>query len=289
MRLKSLAILTAVVALTGCTLPKQPVTSPPIKNPIAGSVDITGNWELTLTDTSGGIAPIGIYLTQSGSTISGYAWVQMAFPMCIAANGIPCAFPFGVINPNITGTIDTNGNIVMNSTTGGSSPATFSVNANTTTDTALSGTYSITLTTPTATANDSGSVIGTLIAPLDGTYTGTVVSTYTGQSMGVTTTLNQSSSLNSRNFLSVTASAIFTGSPCFTTATMQGPADTYSGFLGNSFSVSLVSTSNSSMYIAEMGSVSPDAKTIQFTYSVVNLSGNGCIKDDIGTGTLTRQ
>ena len=284
MKLKSLAILTAVVSLAGCTLPKSPIS-----NPTPGSSGIAGNWELTLTDTTGGTAPIGIYFTQSGSTVSGIAWVQMAFPLCIASNGIPCAFPFGVINPDITGAIDTKGNIVLNSTTGGSSPATFSVNANTTTNTTLSGTYSITLTTPTATANDSGTVTGTMIAPLNGTYAGTVVSSQTGNSMGVITTLNQSSSLNSRSLLSVTASATFTGSPCFTTATMQGPADTYCGFLGNSFSVSLVSTSNSSMYIEESGTVSPDAKTIQFSYGVVNLSGNGCVKNDYGSGTLTLQ
>jgi hypothetical protein len=43
------------------------------------------------------------------------------------------------------------------------------------------------------------------------------------------------------------------------------------------------------MYIEELGAVSPDGKTIQFSYGVVNLSGNGCIKDDYGSGTLTLQ
>jgi len=281
MKLKSLAMLTALVALSGCTLPYRPTPTP---TPVATS--ITGNWEITLTTTNQAPTPFfGIYLMQTGSTVSGYAWVQMAFPLACIENGPPCGFPFEGLDPNLTGTIDADGNIVLTSTSPGSNPEVFTITGNITEDTTLNGTYIATSGAYTA----KGTISGNLIAPLNGTYTGTVVSTYTGQSMGVTTTLNQSSSLNSRNFLSVTASATFTGSPCFTTATMQGPADTYSGFLGNSFSVSLVSTSNSSIYIEEMGSVSPDAKTIQFSYGVVNLSGNGCIKNDYGSGTLTLQ
>lgn len=291
MKLTSIAILTAACCLAGCTLPKTTTTTTSPITPYSGSV--TGNWELTANSTAAGYGnggdPIGIYLTQSGSTVSGIAWVQEAFPMCIGANGIPCAFPFGVINTNLTGTIDSGGNITLGSATGGSSPVVFSIAAAASTDGTLTGTYSITQTTPLTTASDSGTITGNMIAPLNGTYAGTVVSTYTGQSMGVTTTLNQTAAPDSNGFLRVTASATtFTGSPCLTTLVMAGPAATYSGFLGSAFSVTLVSTTNANDFVGIGGGLSPDAKTMQVYYGTAKLPGGTCT-DDYGEGTLTRQ
>lgn len=280
MRLKSLVMLTAVLALSGCTLPK------PITNPTPGSSGITGNWKLTAISSSAGSGssgtPIGIYLTQTGSTVSGTAWVQVGFPMCIGPNGIPCAFPFGVINPNLAGTIDADGNIVLSSTTGGSAPATFSIKANTTTNPTLSGTYSITLTTPLATASDSGTITGNMIAPLNGTYAGTVVSPTTGLSLGLSITLSQTTT-PALYFSS--GSANFTGSPCFTTATLESPAATYSGLGGNELWMEFVATNNPATSIEVFGTVSPDAKTLQIEYSVF---GGSCNSNN-GGGILTLQ
>ena len=196
MKINSFAILAAAFCLAGCTLPNSTISSVPV------ATGITGNWELTATSTMGGTAPIGIYLTQSGSTVSGFAWVQLAFPQCIGANGIPCAFPFGVISRNLTGTIDADGNIALGSTTGGTTPATFSMTAKSTNNSTLSGTYSITM----GSASDNGTITGSMIAPVNGTYAGTVVSSYTGLSMGVTFNVSELAGTDSGGFLHATGS-----------------------------------------------------------------------------------
>ena len=278
MKLTSIAILIAAFSLTGCTLPNS-TSSAPVAN------SLTGNWELTASSTTGAVGPIGIYLTQSGSTVSGIAFVQMAFPQCIGSDGVPCSFPFGVISRNLTGTIDPNGNITLGATTGGIPSSTFSMTATTTNNSTLSGTYSISLPP----ASDSGTITGNIIAPLNGTYAGTVVSSSTGLSMGVTTTLSQTTTPDATGALRVTETATtFTGSSCFTTVVMQGPPATYSGLIGNGFTVNLVSTTNANTFIIASGGIASDAKTIQFHYDTANLPGSTC-KNDYGGGTLTLQ
>jgi len=274
MKLHPLVIIALSAALNGCAVPSSTVSTPT-------GTDLTGNWEFAATSSTRGSAPIGIYLIQSGNTVSGIAGVQMAFAMCIGQDGIPCAFPFGVINPNLGGTVYANGKVTLGSSTGGTLPATLSVTASSTNTSTLSGTYSITM----GTASDSGTVTGNLIAPVNGTYTGTVVSTYTGQSMGVTMTVSQLPGIDSYGFLRLTSSASFTGSSCFSALTSGGPPATYSGLLGNSLYIEFVGASNPNISVAAFGAVSPDAKTIQFHYGVI---GGGCA-DDIGNGTLTRQ
>ena len=277
MKLKSLAILAAVVGLAGCTLPNQPIT-----NPIPGSSSITGNWELTVTSTqtpyTGDTMPIGIYLTTTGNTVSGTASISVPCP------AFGCAWPTVTINRQLSGTIDADDNLVLTSTQ--STNMVFTLTAKNTGKSLENGTY--TLSNGGAIV-DQGTVTGSWFPPLNGTYSGTVISSISGQSIGVTTTLNESTNLNSRGYLDVTGSANITGESCFNAATMTGLADS-SGMVGNSFVVTLVATNNPSIFIDEFGTLSQDGKTIQFTYFVINPNGGRtCDNNDLTTGTLTLQ
>lgn len=277
MKLKSLAMLTAVVALSGCTLPNQPIT-----NPTPGSSGITGNWELTPTSTqtpyAGATAPVGIYLSETGNTVTGTAVISMVCP------AFGCGWPTLSLNPQLSGTIDAVGNIVLTSTN--QAGIVFTLTAKIAGTALENGTY----TFSGGGVTDQGNVTGSMFPPLNGTYSGTVVSSVTGQSIGVTTTLNQTATPDAKGIIRVTGSATITGEPCFTTATMAGPAATYSDYVGNSFVVSLVTTNNPNIFINEFGAISQDGKTIQFTYSVVNITGGkGCDNYDLTRGTLTLQ
>jgi hypothetical protein len=203
--------------------------------------------------------------------------------MCVMPSGLPCAFPFGVIAHELAGTVDTSGNIVLNSVP--SSPgAAFSITASSTDDTTLSGTYSITLvtTSPAGTWIDQGTISGNTIGTLNGTYSGTVKSLATGNTIGIATILNQTSSPNSVGDLEVNGSANFTGSSCFTSATVLSPG----GLRGNQLVMGLVPTNSPTTTIILSGTLSQDTKTIAVNHLYGSI--NTCA-DDYDSGTLTLQ
>jgi hypothetical protein len=280
MKLYPPAILAAAFLLTGCGV------STPSANSAPANSGITGNWQLTLTSTTGGgatggSATYGIYLTQTGNAVSGILAYQQAYPLCVPPTGPPCAFPFGEIALELVGTVDKNGNIVLNSVPDSGGPAAFSVTASTADNTTFSGTYSITLvdTSPPSTWTDQGTISGNAIGNLNGTYSGTVTSS-TGLSMDVTTTLSQTSSPDSAGGLEVSGSANFTGLQCFTSATVPSPG----GLLGSQLVIDFVPTNSPTTTIILSGTLSQDAKTIAATYEI-----NGGCGSDTGGGTLTLQ
>ena len=280
MKRYAFAILAAAFCLAGCGA-STPSNSTP------APAGITGNWQLALTSTTGGSATggsatYGIYLTQTGSTVSGIIGMQQAYPLCVPPSGPPCAFPFGEIALDLVGTADSSGNIVLNSVPDSGGPAAFSITASTTEDTRLSGTYTITLvnTSPAGTWVDQGTISGNTIDALNGTYSGTLKSLVTGNTIGITTTLSQTSSPDSGGNLEVSGSANFTGSPCFTSATVPNPGP----LLGNQLVIDFVPTSSPTTTIVLSGTLSQDAKTIAATYEI-----NGGCGSDTGSGTLTLQ
>jgi len=273
MKIKSLAMLAALFALVGCTLPNKPIPSP---TPV--TTGITGNWEIALYSTKYGVQyPFGIYLTQSGSTVSGVgSWVGEAFPLYCPAQG-PCGgYPFSILNPNLVGTVGTDGSIVLTSTIPASNPVVLSINASAPNNNTLSGTFAITSPTPV----DQGPVTGTMVAPLNGTYAGTLVSSVTGNSIGVTTTLNQSGP-NSSGILEYSGSASFTGVYCIGSVTVPASGN----FFGDQLTIDLLPANipHSGIYLTV--TISPDAKTIAVNYGSVSSS----CSDDYATGTLTLQ
>ncbi len=277
MKLKSLAILTAVVALVGCTLPYTPIS-----NPTPPATGITGNWELTVTSTqtpyAGTTMPIGIYLAAAGNSVSGTAVISAVCP------AFGCGWPTLAINPQLSGTIDANGNLVLTSTN--ANGMIFSMTAKSMGTALENGTYTLS----NSGVIDQGTVTGDWFPPLNGTYLGTVLSSNSGQSIGVTTTLNQTTTPDAKGIMRVTGSATITGEACFSAATMAGLAQTYSALYGSYFVVNLVTTNNPSIFINEFGVLSQDGKTIQFTYSVVDINGGKvCDNNDFSNSTLTLQ
>lgn len=250
----------------------MPANSPLSSLPTTG---ITGNWEITLTSTTRAPAvyPFGIYLTQSGTTVSGTAsWVGEPFPACIVGT-IPCAYPYSVLNSSLTGTVDANGNLTL-ATAASSFPGTLSIAASGTADGVLSGTYTITYST----LVDQGTVSVDKIATLNGTYSGTLKSSVTGASLGVTATLSQS--VNAGGVLVPSGSATFTGSPC-----LLSTATSVSGNLfGNQLNISF-GTTNPTSTILLSGTLSSDTKTLVVNYDITG----GCGTGDVGSGTLTLQ
>ena len=276
MKLMSLAIVASVIAMVGCTLPNKPIPTP---TPVATS--LTGNWEITLYSTTwpGITFPFGIYLTQTGSTVSGVgSYVGEAFPMyCLAGSPPYCpSFPFAYVSPNFTGIVGTDGNIVLTTATAGSNPITITITASTTNNTTLSGSFAITQTT----TLDQGPVTGTMIAPLNGTYAGTLLSSVTGNSIGVTTTLSQSGP-NSSGILEYSGSANFTGVSCIGSVTVPASGN----FFGNQLMIDLVPANIPHSGIYMTGIISPDAKTIAVNYESVSSS----CSTDFASGTLTLQ
>jgi hypothetical protein len=272
MKFKSLAMLAALFALVGCTLPNKPIPTP---TPVA--TNITGNWEITLPATNQAPTPFfGIYLTQSDSTVSGIARVQMVFPLACMASGPPCGLPFEGLNPNLTGTIDAYGNIVLTSTSSVFSPEIFTITANILDDSTLSGIYTAT----SGGYTDQGAISGTMIAPLNGTYIGTLVSSVTGNSVGVSTTLNQSGPV-SGSYLQYSGSASFTGVSCIGSVTVPASGN----FFGDQLNIELLPANIPHSEIYLTGTISPDAKTIAVNYVSVSSSCSA----DFASGTLTLQ
>ena len=274
MKLSSIAILTAALSLTGCTLPNS--TTSTGSNPVTPG--FTGNWEIVLESTRYDLPyPFGIYLTQTGSTVSGVgSWSGLPFPMCVPAVGPACGYPYAYLSANLIGTVAADGSVVLTSTTSGTNPAVLSITAAAANSTTLDGSFTITLPAVT----DQGPITATMIAPLNGTYAGTLVSSVTGNSVGITTTLSQTGPGVS-GFLGFNGSASLTGLPCIGSVTVPESGT----FLGNQLMIDLLPANvpGSAIYLA--GTISQDAKTIAVNYQSVSSS----CSEDLGSGTLTRQ
>ncbi len=243
---------------------------------------IPGNWELTLTNSgtpmfSGGpIVPMGVALTSMGSAVFGTASVQLAFPQLCSGNGC-CGGPFAEFNGSLTGTLDDKGNLTLGSAVPNGGPV-FTMTAVVSGGTMTNGTFSLTGPCP-----DQGTITGVALPTLDGTYAGTVTSVDTGNSYSLSTTLQQSATVNTRGFFDVSGTATFSGYPCLTSAAAATPLEQNSGFLGNQFGVTMNGGGGATLSIS--GTLSQDGKTIAATY----IAGGGTCRLDLGRGTLTLQ
>ncbi|MHB1938849.1 MAG: hypothetical protein ACYCOR_20045 [Acidobacteriaceae bacterium] len=242
---------------------------------ITTSADIPGNWEFTATIGRNGVVPIGVYLTSTGSVVSGTAGVQMPFPNdCI--NGC-CGGPFAQFNDSLTGKLDDKGNLTLGSTVPNGGPV-FTMTAVVSGGTMTNGTFNLTGGCPA-----KGTITGVELPTLNGTYAGTVKSTDTGRSYSLSTTLQQSATINAQGSLNVTGTATFTGYPCLTSTTMAMPLSQNSGLSGDLFGVTMNGAGGATLSIS--GTLSQDGKTVGVTY----LAAGGSCHLDLGRGTLTLQ
>ncbi len=248
---------------------------------ITTTAGIPGNWEFTLTNGgavmfSGGVVPMGVFLTSTGSAVSGTASVQLPFPQLCSANGC-CGGPFAEFNDSLTGTLDDKGDLTLGSAVPNGGPV-FTMAAMVSGGTMTNGTFSLTGPCP-----DQGTITGVVLPTLDGTYAGTVTSVDTGNSYSLSTTLQQSATPNTRGFFDVSGTATFMGYPCLTSATEATPLDMNSGLLGNLFGITMNGAGGATLSIS--GTLSQDGKTISATY----VAGGVACRLDLGKGTLTLQ
>ena len=261
MKLRAFAILAAALSLAGCTLPNSTTTT--IQTPGG----LNGNWQLVVVGF-----PVGVVFTTTNGAVSGLAIMQAAVPaFCMA--GVPCGFPEIFLGGNLTGTVDESGNFSLAASS--LYPSTLTLTGKVSGG-ELTGTYSVTA----GTSTNQGTISGTSIQPIGGTYTGVVTSSITGASLNVTAALTQGSTPGSNGVLPLSGTVNFGNYSCFSSTTVS----TGSAVLGEGYGLTLVPTNTSASVGAE-GAVSPDAKTLTFSYAVF---GGGCAFDD-GTGTLTRQ
>jgi hypothetical protein len=260
MKLSALTVLAATLCLSGCTLPSSTTTETPIPG------NLNGNWQLMV----GGF-PVGVVFATTNGTVSGLAVMQAPLPLtCVA--GIPCGFPEAFLGGDLTGTVDESGNFTL--TASSPYPSTLTFTGNVSGD-ELTGTYSVTA----GTSTNQGTISGTYVQPIDGTYTGVVTSAVTGTTLNVTAVLTQGSAAGSNGALPLSGTVTFGGYSCFSSTSVSSG----SAVLGEGYGLTLVPGNSSSVDAA--GAVWPDAKTLTFTYDVF---GGGCAFDD-GSGTLTRR
>jgi hypothetical protein len=190
-----------------------------------------------------------------------------------------CGGPFAQFNPSLTGAIDAKNNLTLGSTVPNGGPV-FTMTGVVSEGTLTNGSFTLTGSCPA-----QGTITGTEYPALNGTYAGTLTSQKSGQSFAISATFDQSTALNSRGFFNVNGTANLTGYPCMTSAAVATPFDMNSGFLGNSFSVTMNAVPNGDLIVD--GTLSPDGKTLALTYFFF-LMGSSC-NNDTGTGLLTLQ
>lgn len=262
-------VITCGVA--GCGGTGSTMTPP---NPPPTPANITGNWELAATPSSGWQASIAVYLTSNAGSVSGIANGPAATDNVCIANGC-CGSPIGVFNNvALIGTVDADGNLKLSTPAGGN--PVFAMTGTTSGSTISNGSFMLS-----GTCTTQGAIAGTEYAPLDGTYAGTVTSQDTGKSYAVTTTLDQGSVPNSSGYLDLTGLVSVSGYPCIS----SGSTPISSTFLGDEFFAGANPSPNGTL--GWSGILSSDGKTLGVDYGFT-LSGSPC-NDDYGTGTLTLQ
>lgn len=237
---------------------------------------IGGNWEFTATESTGATVPFGVALVLSGTTITGTAIPQIAFPLNCTANGC-CGGPFAEFNTALTGTADAKGNLQLTSSVPNGGPI-FTMSGVIAGGSLGSGTFTLT-----GACAAQGTISGVHYPNLNGTWAGTLVSKNTGSSYSATATLAQSATLNSRGFFNVSATVNVSGDACLGALTEGTPLEENSGFLGNSFGVTM-NGAGGAIFSLE-GALAQDGKTFAASYN----AGGGSCALDYGTGTLTLQ
>ncbi len=265
--LRAFAVAYATLTLAGCGPDRFIVlTTPP-----PGSGSLTGNWQITATTTSG--APPFSALT--GSFLEGTPGTTGQTPLFAILQAVnPNSCFIGLTTVPLEGTLtgsslsllslSDSGQYVNISGTSGSTQNTFT------------GNFSIS----DGCANGvKGSLSGTKIAPLSGTYSGPWTLGSGGNPL--TLTLSQDSSADGLGYFHLQGSAAFTGLTCFTSGTLESSVSTISGqevqmtFTTNEMNPSMVTMS---------GSLDPAAMTLTLT-SIQVISGS--CSGDSGTASLT--
>ena len=222
-----------------------------------------GNWSISATSTSSANAFLmGGNLTQSGNSLSGKMYVTGADPGC---NIDPAQAV------NMTGTVN-GSDVALSSAAIADQVITIAASGN---GSAFAGTYSI------AGGNcdgDEGNVAANAVAPVAGTWNGTVQVSSAPVTMSVV--LTQASTPSADGTFALTGSVTYTGSVCSATATVLAT----SRIAGANVTVDASVGDGAFNYTASVDSVTAP-KNLAGTYS----TSDSCAGDPDQTVTLTKQ
>jgi hypothetical protein len=250
----------AAMSLAGCSSYKYPVVS--------------GNWlftgKSTVTPTTSTVI-FGGAVSSKGSSLN--ATLHTSNP-CF--NNQAIAF---------TGSISTQNLIKLGSATYNNQVITLNGTVSSTGSILTAGTYTVTAQKsgqPICTNSnngDNGSLTGSEISEVTGTYSGTLTSSVNGADITTTAQLVGTSTADSNGLYHVTGTFTFAGDACFTSATI-----TSSEIYGNQFSI--VTTGSDGSTITLTGTTSASAQLLTVTNYAV--SGGAC-NGDMGKGVLQQQ
>jgi hypothetical protein len=260
--MRSPALLTVVAfvsLLSGCG-------SNPSKN-VAPALN--GNWAIkAVSQTTGTTYLAGADLYTTAGKITGLLHF-LNMPCGFTINGIMYDTP-------VTGTLSPNGNLQLS--TPDMNGLTLKMTATWSSGVISSGTYTVSGQCMYEMNGDHGTLTGFPVAALNGTYTGSFVSA-SGVPIRATMSLSQLGPSN--GIYSLKGTATFTGSPCFTTGTIDMNA--YDFLVGSSVQFPLVTSNGSVLFQGQVTDAT--ANTINGQYVV---SGGDC-SGDTGSGSATRK
>lgn len=230
----------------------------------------SGNWSVAASSavTLAGSFVIGGSLTQTGNTISGV--VHIPASKCFNGNQ----------DVAVTGSV-TGQKITLSYAA--TPDQTINVDATAGSATTISGTYSVAGTG--CAAGDHGTINGTLVPPVTGTWLGAYTSSVTpGTAINVTATLTQSPTADAHGFFSVTGTVTATGTPCFTSGTISA-----SLISGGSVQFNAAGTEQPTPSVISISGIMNDPATATFVPGIYDVTGPNCSSADNGTGSIAKQ
>lgn len=251
--------------MSGSKTVPPPATPPPPVPAMNGNWEILADSQVANTTYQGG----GSFST-NGTAITGILHFLNSSCYLGSQNGSTTFYDIP-----ISGTLSSKGDLTAKSTAVQGQTLTFS---GLWSNGAISnGTYSI---TGGCADGDHGTVTGFSVPSLTGTYSGTFVSA-TGVQVKTTVSLTQSATDND-GFYALTGSASFSGSPCFSSGTVEAGA--YSFALGGYMQLP-IDTANNDLVLFQGSITDSTGNTISGNYSVTGAVCSG----DSGTGSATRK
>lgn len=229
---------------------------------------LNGNWAIkAVSQTTGTTYLGGANLYTAGDTVTGL----------LHFSNMPCGFTVNGImyDAPVTGTISSNGNLRLSTT---------DINGLTLTAAGIwssgvisSGTYTISGKCEYENG-DHGTLTGFPVSPLSGTYIGTFRSA-SGEQVRATMVLSQSGP-DSHGIYSLTGTATFSGSPCFSSGTID--VNAYDFVVGSSVQFPLVTSQGALLFQGQVTDGTGNTITGQYEVTAGSCAG------DVGSGSASR-
>jgi|ERR1700761_1199624 len=229
---------------------------------------MNGNWEIkAVSQTTGTTYLGGANLSTTGNTITGI----------LHFTNMPCGFTVNgyMYDTPVTGTISSNGKLELSTTD--INGLTLNISGIWSSGVISNGTYTVSGACEYENG-DHGSLTGFPVPPLSGTYTGSFQSS-SGVPVRATMVLSQSS-FSSDGIYSLTGTATFDGSPCFSTGTID--VNAYDFLVGGSVQFPIVTSNGALLFQGQV--TDGTGNTITGQYEVTE----GSCAGDVGSGSASR-